>query len=359
MACDAKDRRDNDEVGAVRQCDTGQKNDTVAGKWSGRDGGTSGGINETKDSEKDNSRNSQKTDRGGGERSIRNTNDTREHGNMNGEWKKGDTVTNDTAASRPSDTESDQAIEVRFRESVGVGTHALIELAPCGTRVTKCVRPDETDPFMRKMELRFLIRELDVYRHLDPHPRILKFYGFTADPETAFITLEYMKNGNLRDYLDKQPNQTMRQRMLWCAQAAEGLYYLHGEKVVHSDVRTENMLVADDLTLRIIDFGGSAIKGDRPLVAEATRYFLPRSDWTTSPDTDRFALGSCFYHIWTGHEPYHDVERELVDAKFAVKEYPHDVYTLLIGEIILKCWDCKYKTTREVYMDLYNLRDKV
>ncbi|OAA67878.1 Protein kinase-like domain protein [Niveomyces insectorum RCEF 264] len=257
------------------------------------------------------------------------------------------------------DSITDRAYQARLNKAVGLGCHGLIELAPCGTRVTKCARTYGRDAYTRCVKARYLIRELDVYRYLNPHPRILAFYGFTADRDTAFITLEYMKNGDLRRYLEDHPHQTMRQRLLWCAQAAEGPHYLHSQKVIHSDMRTENMLVADDLTLRLIDFGGSAIDGDRALVAEATRYFLPRADWTTTPDTDRFALGSCFYHMMTGHDPHHDVEHDLVDARFAAKVYPDDVHALPVGDVIINCWECKYTTTREVYMDLYNLRDKV
>ncbi|OAA65564.1 MFS multidrug transporter [Niveomyces insectorum RCEF 264] len=253
--------------------------------------------------------------------------------------------------------------------AVGRGRNGFVELTPCGTRVTKCLRPDR-DSYSQRQSLRSLIRECDVYCHLPPHRRILAFYGFTVGPvgddpsktrktPTASITLQYMKNGDLRKYLANHPDQSMQQRMMWCAQATEGLMHLHRYKVIHSDMRPDNMLVADDLTLRLIDFGGSAIDGEPSLVAEATRYFLPRDDWATTQDTDRFALGSSFYHIMTGRDPYHDLARDLVDTEFAKKAYPSDVHDLLIGAVIVKCWECKYANTRDVWTDLYNLRDRV
>ena len=58
---------------------------------------------------------------------------------------------------------------------------------------------------------------------IPPHPRIPRFYSFTATPTSASITLEYKKNGNLRDYLARHPDQLLLQRMQWCVQATDGL----------------------------------------------------------------------------------------------------------------------------------------
>ncbi|KAL1851762.1 hypothetical protein VTK73DRAFT_9333 [Phialemonium thermophilum] len=241
---------------------------------------------------------------------------------------------------------------------VGCGSVGSIELSPCGTRVIKTARPGSSKR-SHKFNMRAILREWDVYLRIPPHPRILQFYSLAATPTSASITLEYKKNGNLRDYLARHPDQTLLQRMQWCVQATEGLYVLHRSKVVHSDLRPDNLLVADDLTLCIIDFSGSAVEGAQSLVAESRGYFLPRADWETTPDTDRFALGSCFYHIMTGRDPYHDVaDPDQIDAEFARGAYPADVHDLLIGSVIIKCWRCEYASTLDVYHDLCQFQDR-
>lgn len=208
--------------------------------------------------------------------------------------------------------------------------------------------------------MRTILRECSVYIHLPPHHRLLPFYDCSASPTSASITLGYCQNGNLYDYLESHPEATLCQRMLWCIQAAEGLAYLHRHKVLHCDLRPDNLLVADDLSLRIIDFGGSAIDGDIPLAAEAEGYFLPRPPpWPCTKDTDIFALGSTFYHILTGHRPHQDrAPQDDITASFERKEYPADIHDLLIGDIILKCWKSEYRFAVDVFNELVPLMDQ-
>lgn len=208
--------------------------------------------------------------------------------------------------------------------------------------------------------MRNVLRECDVYMHLPPHPRLVPFHSFTATPASASITLGYRKNGNLQDYLVEHPDQTLLRRMLWCVEATEGLAHLHRHGVVHCDLRPDNFLVDDDRKLCIIDFGGSHLTGDKPLVAEADGYFMPRGpDWATSPTTDRFALGSCFYYIMTGHAPHHDLaDKDAITPAFARKEYPKDVHGLLIADVILKCWQGEFERTVDVYYDLAKFGDQ-
>ncbi len=243
---------------------------------------------------------------------------------------------------------------------MGHGKSGMVELSADGKRVIKCVPPDETGS-KKQWCLRSLLRECEVYCRLPPHERILEFYGFTADRDTAAITLEYMPNGDLLRYLQDHPEQTAYQRVLWCAQATHGLNHLHVHHVVHADLRPENMVVGSDkdLSLRLIDFGGSGIDDQPSLAAEATRYFLPRKKWDTNPTTDMFALGSSFYFIMTGREPYDDLDWDSVDEQFAKKAYPSDVYDLLIGSIIIKCWECQYTGTFAILHDLTEVFKKL
>ncbi|CAK7219355.1 hypothetical protein SCUCBS95973_003794 [Sporothrix curviconia] len=178
------------------------------------------------------------------------------------------------------------------------------------------------------MHMRTILRETSVYIHLPPHRRLLPFYGCSASPTSASITLGYCKNGNLYDYLEAHPEATLCQR--------------------------------DDLSLRIIDFGGSAIDGDIPLAAEAEGYFLPHPPpWECTKDTDIFALGSTFYHILTGHRPHQDrAPQDDITASFERKEYAADLQDLLISDIILRCWKSEHRYAVDVMNELIPLMDQ-
>ncbi|EPE05528.1 serine threonine protein kinase [Ophiostoma piceae UAMH 11346] len=252
-----------------------------------------------------------------------------------------------------------QAIPTRRRKSIGRGAFGSVVVQPCGTRVIKTARKGSS-PRNHKTHMRTILRECSVYIHLPTHQRLLPFYDCAATPVSASITLGYCKNGNLYDYLEAHPEATLCQRTIWCIEATEGLAHLHRHKVIHCDLRPDNFLVDDDLRLRIIDFGGSAIDDDIPLAAEAEGYFLPRPPpWACNTATDLFALGSTLYHIVTGHRPHQDrAPQDDITASFERKEYPDDVHTLLIGAVVLKCWKSEYKYAADVYYELVPLMDR-
>lgn len=204
---------------------------------------------------------------------------------------------------------------------------------------------------------RSLLRECDVYTRVPPHSRLLRFYGFSTTAASSSLALEYAPHGTLRSYIKSRSSTiSHRQRSKWCMQAVEALSILHRNGVVHGDVRPDNFLVAEDHSLRIVGFGGSAIDGQSGNGVEAARYFMPRNDLTTAtPDSDRFALGSCFYYIMTGREPHADLNRAQAMAAFANQEYP-DVADLSIGDIILRCWRGEYASEAAIYTDLYSLQ---
>ncbi|KIH91390.1 hypothetical protein SPBR_01906 [Sporothrix brasiliensis 5110] len=245
------------------------------------------------------------------------------------------------------------------RRSIGRGGFGSVTVMPCGTRIVKTAR-EGGSPHNHKFSMRTILREASVYLYLPPHERLLPFYGSTATPESVSITLGYCKKGNLYDHLEKNPDTKLMWRMLWCVDATQGLAHLHRHGVLHCDLRPDNLLIGDDDRLRIIDFGGSSIDGETNLAAEAEGYFLPRpAPWPCTPDTDRFALGSTFYHILTGHRPHQDrAPQDDITASFERGEYPADADDLLIRDIIYKCWKCEYKHTVDVFYELVPFMDQ-
>jgi serine/threonine protein kinase len=103
--------------------------------------------------------------------------------------------------------------------------------------------------------------------------------------------MEYMPNGNLKDYLCQHHNEiTLKQRLQWACEAAEGLQYLHSHNVVWCDMRPRNMLLDADLSLKVADFGGSSLNGSKSLICGGTRYYVD-DVWKgpTAPRMDHFA----------------------------------------------------------------------
>jgi len=169
--------------------------------------------------------------------------------------------------------------------------------------------------------------------------------------------------GDLQRYLDNQDDTINGPlRLKWCLQAAEAITYIHTKNVIHSDLRPENFLLHssinnDDPDILLCDFGGSYCKiGDKIIDGEHLPdpgFFDPNCDWSSTKDTDIFALGSVFYVIMTGHWPYKspgpflsvqesDEYDEKVEDLFMKREYP-SVEHLVGGDVMSDCWDGKIR----------------
>ena len=100
-------------------------------------------------------------------------------------------------------------------------------------------------------------REAHFLGHLS-HPNILTIYGIRLSPVPAIVS-EFMMRGSLRtvlhEFFDKLSNRRKAELAL---DAARGMEYLHASKVVHYDLKTSNLLVAQEsrrLVCKVGDFG--------------------------------------------------------------------------------------------------------
>ena len=109
-----------------------------------------------------------------------------------------------------------------------------------------------------------VMREIAIMRRLN-HPNVVKLYEVINDPseDRLFLVMEYMENGAVqRDSrtLEALPEATVKK---YLRDIVAGLDYLHAQRVIHRDLKHENLLVAADGTFKISDFGVShAYAGD-------------------------------------------------------------------------------------------------
>ena len=108
--------------------------------------------------------------------------------------------------------------------------------------------------------------EINILKKLS-HPNIVKVYEFFDSPLNFFIITEFCKKGELFSYI-KNVYQEKQLSVLFY-QVFSGLVYLHEKKILHRDLKLENIMVAetekDIITgeeyfwIKIIDFGTAKI----------------------------------------------------------------------------------------------------
>ena len=146
-------------------------------------------------------------------------------------------------------------------------------------------------------------------------------------------------------------------KLRWAQEGAEGLAYIHSKHIVHADVGCHNMIVDNASHVKFIDFAGSGIDGEAPLVCYEWCSFQP--DTEIGVRTDIFAFGSMLFEIETGRVPYYELEGNMemgklvttVEGLFSQKKFPV-VKKLVLGSIISGCWNGNFMTMDEVYQDI-------
>ncbi|KAK8302100.1 hypothetical protein V6Z11_D04G064700 [Gossypium hirsutum] len=122
-------------------------------------------------------------------------------------------------------------------------------------------------------------QEVAVWHKLN-HPNVTKFIGATMGSSDLNIQMEngqigmpiccviveYCPGGALKSYLIKNRRRKLAFKVViqLAVDLARGLSYLHSQKIVHRDVKTENMLLDKTRTVKIADFGVARLEASNP-----------------------------------------------------------------------------------------------
>ena len=96
------------------------------------------------------------------------------------------------------------------------------------------------------------------------HPHIVKYYKNFTEGNYLYIIIEFSANGDMKSFLEahKMFNKHIPEEKLWniFLQCMEALYYVHSNGVIHRDIKPANLLVDNNMSIKLGDFGVSAIK---------------------------------------------------------------------------------------------------
>lgn len=159
------------------------------------------------------------------------------------------------------------------------------------------------------------LKEVEILRSLH-HPNVLKFVGTSTNPATGEIVLltEYMEGGALSKWLFRTVNFsfTLQQRQVLALDIACGLAYIHSQSVLHCDVKTDNVLLDQDLThAKLGDLGLAKVRSNTSYYARDPEvgticYMAPeilnRERYSAAADVYSFALA--LYEMFTARRPY-------------------------------------------------------
>ncbi|MCD7468328.1 Serine/threonine-protein kinase sty13 [Datura stramonium] len=94
------------------------------------------------------------------------------------------------------------------------------------------------------------------------HPNIVRFVGACRKPMVWCIVTEYAKGGSVRQFLMRRHNRAVPLKLAvkQALHVARGMEYVHGLNLIHRDLKSDNLLIAADKTIKIADFGVARIE---------------------------------------------------------------------------------------------------
>jgi WD40 repeat protein len=150
------------------------------------------------------------------------------------------------------------------------------------------------------------------------HPNIVRVLDFdVADDEFAFFVMDYAPFGSLRKQYKLGTLVPLEAVVSYVNQIAGALHYAHQHRIIHRDVKPENMLVGKDSRILLSDFGIAALMaGSRVQTGEAAgtiNYIAPEQiRGKARPASDQYALAVSVYEWLTGESPFTGTMTEVV-----------------------------------------------
>lgn len=218
-------------------------------------------------------------------------------------------------------------------------------------------------------------QEVSVWHKLD-HPNVTKFIGATMGGSemniqkdnghlgmphnVCCVVVEYLPGGTLKNFLIRNSRAKLAFKVViqLATDLARGLSYLHSQKIVHRDVKTENMLLDKSRTVKIADFGVARVEASNPneMTGETGTlgYMAPEvlNGHPYNRKCDVYSFGICLWEIYCCDMPYPNLSfSELTSAVVHQNLRPEipRCCPSSVANVMRRCWDAN--TDRRPEMD--------
>ncbi|XP_066590355.1 insulin-like receptor isoform X2 [Prorops nasuta] len=259
-----------------------------------------------------------------------------------------------------------QLIKELGNGSFGMVYEGLAKNVIKGKPEVRCAVKTVNEEASERQRMEFL-NEASVMKAFKTH-HVVKLLGVVSKGHPTLVVMELMVNGDLKSYLRSQrPDTTktpptLRRILQMAIEIADGMSYLSAKKFVHRDLAARNCMVAEDLTVKIGDFGMTRDIYETEYYRKGTKGLLPVR-WM-APESLKDGVFTSFSDVWSfgvvlwemvtlGSQPYlglsnDQVLRYVIDG--GVMERPENCPDLLYN-LMRRTWNRK-TTRRPTFIDI-------
>ncbi len=160
------------------------------------------------------------------------------------------------------------------------------------------------------------------------HPHIVRVLDFALNEGIPFLVMDYAPGGSLRHRHPRGEQVDLKSVVSYVQQIAEGLQYAHDRKIIHRDIKPDNMLIGLHGEILLSDFGIATIahgtnSQSAQLIAGTPSYMAPEQiQEHPRPASDQYALAIAVYEWLSGRLPFSGTFTEVAVKQMMVPPPP-------------------------------------
>jgi len=177
------------------------------------------------------------------------------------------------------------------------------------------------------------------------HPNIVRVYDFHHNAEIKYIDMEYVDGVSLADLKLEKENKKFPEEEVkkYALQIAEGLAYAHNQRVIHKDIKPQNIMLTQDGTIKLMDFGiaetvHSSMSRLKNTGSSGTLVYMSPEQLRgkdVGKESDIYSLGATLYELLTGNPPFYqgDITYQIINET----PKPIEGISQQMNDVVLKC----------------------
>ena len=206
------------------------------------------------------------------------------------------------------------------------------------------------------------------------HPNIVTIYEIDEANGIPYIAMEFLEGENLQKIIAERRDLPILRKLQIIIDTCKGIEYAHQHGVVHRDIKPGNIVVLNNGTVKIVDFGiarvGVSSMTKTGVVLGTVMYMSPEQvqGQTVDPRTDVFSLGVVLYELLTYQTPFPGDDVPSILYKI-INEPPEPITKYIpqcppqveqvVQRSLAKDREQRYQSAEDVAFDLQRIADSL
>lgn len=231
----------------------------------------------------------------------------------------------------------------KIEETIGEGTYGKVKLAThLQTNEKVAIKIIDKSRLIHDGDNDRIKNEINILSQLN-HPNILKAFEVFEDESNYYIAMERPAKGDLFKYICSKGRLSMDEASFIYYQIVNGIQYLHKNKIVHRDMKPENIMLTKDMIVKIGDFGLSKFFKRRDIKLQTNCgspcYSAPevlRGNLYKPTPVDIWGIGIILYCMICGELPFEDEKEDILIRKVTLCNYTCPLFVNNIFKSLFK-----------------------